>query len=182
MKKILAIAFLIVLAGVSCKKIIDEIFKGIDVKAPEVSFVLPAIPSLLFCPGECGGIPTTTPFNLDSTIKANTAGVFGADDVKSIKIKEVQITIPNGDANNNLSNFQSARVTLSSDNNTTPVDILNLSFEDVPVTSKTITVSNGVELLPYLKGNELTYSMYGRLRKPTSKELTFVTVVTLRVE
>lgn len=164
----------------SCKKVIDAIFNGVNVKAPEVRIPLPAIP--LICPGECPGITSTTKFNLDSTIKANTAGLFGAKDVKSIKIKEIKIDLPEADANNNLSNFQTARVTLQSDNNPNSVEIVNFTFEDVYATSKTVTVTNNIELLPYLKGSELSYTMYGRMRRITTKPLTFVTVVTLRVE
>lgn len=182
MKKlgVLFLGLIVIVAGfTSCKKIIDKIFNGVDVKAPEVRIDIPAIPFVV--PGEVP-VTSTTSFNLDSVIKANTAGVFGASDVKSVKLKQVQIDLPAGDALNNLSNFQSVRVELSSDKNTTPIEIVNFTFDDTYAVSKTLAVTNNVDLLPYLTGSQLSYTMYGRVRKPTTKPLTFVTQVTLRVD
>ncbi len=180
MRKYFVIILVVASGFTACKKIIDAIFNGVDVKAPEIRIEIPAIPFV--CPGECPGISNSTKFNLDSSIRANTGGVFGAKDVRSIKIKEVQLTIPQANASNNLGNFQSARVVLYSDVVSTPVEIVNFTFDDVFAATKTLPVENSVELLPYLKGSELFYTMYGKLRRPTSIPLTFVTLVTLRVD
>jgi len=165
----------------SCKKIIDKIFNGIDTRAPDMTVTIPAIPA--FGVGfEAAAPPVVMPFNLDSIIKANSSGLFGIDDVKSVKVKSITVNLPDADNSNNLANFESSRVSLYSNTNTTPVNIAIINYPDAPATTITALQTDSPELLSYLKGNQITYQTYGKARRSTTKPLTFVVSVTMRVE
>lgn len=183
MKKVLLgfSIFLLVISGfTSCKKIIDKLFTGIDVKVPDVVLAVPVVPIVL--PVEMSLGTVTMKFNLDSLIRANTAGIFNVNDINSVKVKQYTITLPDGDQNNNLSNFQSARVSLSSNSNNEKIDVATVDLPDVASNTITFTPANTPELISYLKGSELYFTVYGRARKTTSKPLTLVASATVRVE
>src|SRR4051812_44933566 len=108
MKKIIGSVLLVMIiaAGVvGCKKIITAIFPGMDVDVPAITVTIPAIPFTL--PGEFSLGSFKQRFNLDSVVKANTGGAFGAADVSSVKVKQIAFTVANADQQNNLSNFES---------------------------------------------------------------------------
>lgn len=182
MKKIfVSFASVLILLGVfsSCKKIVSAVFQGTDVNVPEVQVTVPIIPFV--APGEVSLGSYTYRFNLDSAVKANTGGVFGADVVSSIKVKQIKITITNADQLNNLANFESARVTLESNNNTNPVELFSTIFPDTYTPVYIATPTNGPELLSYLKGSEIVYRMYGKNRRITTKPLNMIISVIIRV-
>ena len=89
------------------------------------------------------------------------------------------ITVSNGDAANNLANFESARFTFSSNTKTTPAEIISITFPDTFATSYTAQPTNSPELKEYLSGNTLTYTLYGKSRRTTNKPLDFRVAVTL---
>jgi len=164
-------------SGSSCKKAIAKIFPGVDVVVPDMQMILPSV--FFVAPTE---IPLGTysfQFNLDSVVKAQTAGVFGANDVTSIKVKQITITITNADQLNNFANFESARVTLQSNSNNTPVQLFSATFPDVFAATFT-TTNNNTELLSYLKGSDLLYTMYGKNRRVTTKPLELTISVIVR--
>lgn len=178
----LALAFIAYLAS-SCKKlqeIKDQIFSPIDVNVPSFQFTVPAIPIVISGEASLGSISSR--INLDSTIRANTGGVFGLSSVSSIKVKQMVINITNADAANNLANFESARVSLSSNTNTTQSEIATFSFPDTFSNSSTSAQTNNPDLISYFSGNELNYNLYGRARRITTKPLNFVVSVTLSVK
>ncbi|MEJ7680240.1 MAG: hypothetical protein WKG06_20775 [Segetibacter sp.] len=174
------IVMIIVAGSLSCKKIIKKIFEGIDADVPVISVTLPAIPIAL--PIEVPFPPITQYFNLDSTVKANTGGAFGANDVSSIKIKQIVFDLSNADSLNNISNFESVRVTFFSNAITNPVQIASITFPDTYAAMYTYTPENSPELRPYLNGSQLTYNVYGKIRRMTTKELGLSINVTLRVQ
>ena len=173
---------IIVVCSLSCKKIVNKIFSGTDVGVPTIEVTIPTIPPIALSFGELPLGSFKQRFNLDSAVRANTAGAFGASVVSSVKIKTITINIPNGDDNNNLSNFESARVMISSQNNTTPVVFASLTFPTTSTNTFTNSPTEGTELLPYLKDGELTYQIFGKARKSTSKPLTMVVTVIARVK
>lgn len=179
MKKLFITVSLIgALIGItSCNKIKDALFPAIDVELPAFQFSIPAIPFVLNSEASLGSF--TMKFNLDSIIRANTAGAFGAGAVSTVKVKQMVISIPNGDQLNNLANFESARFTFSSNTKTTPAEILSITFPDTYSTSTTFTPTDSPELKEYLSGSELTYTLYGKARRITTKSLTFNIQVTL---
>ena len=174
------IAALIFAGLASCKKIIKKIFQGIDADVPVVSVTLPPIPIVL--PVEVPFLPIAQRFDLDSTVRANTGGTFGAEDVSSIKIKQIVFDLSNADSLNNISNFESVRVTLKSNANPQTIEIAAITFPDTYAAAYTYKPDNSPELRPYLNGTELIYIVYGKLRKATTKSLGLSIKVTLRVQ
>jgi hypothetical protein len=183
MKKLLitvSVALILIINVTSCKKIIEQVFPGLDVKVPEIQLTIPAIPFVP--PNEISLGSYTAYFNLDSTIKANTGNVFGVGVVSSIKVKEVFVSLANADDLNNLSNFESARVTLSSNSRRDPTNVTTLNFPTSNTSSATFPQSDSPELLDYLKGTEITYNVYGKARRATLKPLNMTVSVTVRVK
>lgn len=179
MKKVLLSVSLLVflVACMSCNKIKDAIFPSIDINLPSFQFTVPAIPIVLNSEASLGSFNVN--FNLDSIIKANTAGAFGAGAVSTVKVKKMVVSLTNGDAPNNLANFESARFTFSSNTKTTPVEIATFSFPDAFSTTYAAEPVNSPELKEYLSGSQLTYTLFGKARRTTSKPLNFNVVVTL---
>lgn len=179
MKKVLiSVSLLIfVIAGMSCNKIKDAIFPSIDVNLPAFQIRVPAIPIVLNSEASLGSF--TINFNLDSIIRANTAGAFGAGAVSTIKVKKMVISVSNGDAANNLANFESARFTFSSNTKTTPAELVSITLTDTFATSYTAEPTSSPELKEYLTGTQLTYSLFGKARRTTSKPLNFSVAITL---
>ena len=195
MKKVIGsvlLVMVIVSGVVGCKKIINSIFQGVDVDVPEVTFTVPAPPTpppgttLPPVPTSEGTIGSKVQsFNLDSAVKAKTNGEFGAGDVTSVKMKQIVMTIANPDEQNNFSNFESARFTFASNAgaNTPEVQVASFTFPTTNTSTVTYTApENGAELRAYLNGNQLTYNVYGKLRRYTTKALTVSVKVTMKVK
>lgn len=180
MKKPIIILFsaLLLVGAISCKKVINAIFQGFDVTVPDIQVTIPAV--IAVAPSEIALGTFSIPFNLDSIVKSRTAGVFGANAVSSIKVKQMSITITNADQMNNLANFESARVTIHSNTNSSPTEIFSATFPDVFASTYTSTPVNSQELLSYLKGSEIIYKMYGKNRRITTKPLNIVISVIIR--
>jgi hypothetical protein len=182
MKKLLVpgvIACLLLIQISSCKKIIETVFQGMDVNVPEVQITIPSV--IAVTPNEIALGSFSYQLNLDSIIKANTAGVFGINAVSSVKVKQVTINLSNADQLNNLSNFESFRMTVQSNANSSPSELFTANFTDTYASSITITPVNSPDLLTYLKGSEISYNMYGKMRRITAKPLNMTIAVTLRV-
>jgi len=176
MKRILLCAASLVLITVSCNKIINEAFPGLNASVPDLQVTIPAIP--VVPSGEISLGSFTTSFNLDSTIRVNTGNIFTLSDISSITVNDVVVNVSNGDASNNLSNFTSTRVTLASNTDTIPANLINLSFPDTTALTVTNAPASSPELIGYLKGTQLTYHVYGQMRRPTSKALNMVISIT----
>jgi hypothetical protein len=170
----------ILIIAPSCKKVIEQIFPGFDSKVPDIQVTLPVIP--FAPPFEISAGTYTVKFNLDSIVKANTSNVFNAGSVSSVKIKEATINVSNADNLSNLGNFEYARIVLSSNTNTNAINVATLNFPDAYTSSVTVTPSDSPELISYLKGDELTYTIYGKARRPTLKALDMTVSITVRVQ
>lgn len=180
MKRLTAFLFaiIIVFAGLmSCKKIL-AVFLGTDVTVPDFTVNVP--PAAFVTTMEIPIGSYSFHFNLDSSVRANTAGVFGANAVNSIKLKQITIKITNADSLNNIANFESARVTLQSNTNNNPVELIAVSFADSYASGYTYTPTSNPELLSYAKGSTITYNIFGKMRRGTTKSLTMVLSVTLK--
>jgi len=174
MKKVLASLSVLAIVAVStssCSKIVEQIFPGIDTRLPDINVTIPMIPVV---PANEISLGTyTTHFNLDSTIKANTSGVFDIGVVSSVKVKEISVSVSNADNLNNLSNFDYARFALGSNNSSEPANVTTINFPESNSSSVTVTPDDSPELLNLLKGSELTYTLYGKARRPTIKPLKY---------
>ena len=181
MKKQIVVLFaavIILFQFSSCEKVLAAIFGGVDVTVPDIQITIPVV---------TGVSPTEVPlgsfsyaFNLDSIIRAKTAGSFGANDVASVKLNQVTINITNADPLNNLANFESVRVSIQSNTNSTPVDIFSASFADVYASVYTSTPASSPQLLSYIKGSSISYIVYGKNRRITTKPLTVTFSVIIR--
>lgn len=170
-----------IFAGLSgCKKIVRSIFQGIDADIPIFSVTLPPIP--IAPPFEVPFPRISQQFNLDSTVRVNTNNVYGADDVSSVKVKQIVFSLSDPDTLNNISNFESARFIFSSNTKTDTVTVASINFPDTYTATYAYTPVNSPELKPYLNGSVLYYNVYGKLRRITTKPLTLSLQVTLRVQ
>ncbi len=168
-----------VLLSVSCTKTLLSLFPGFDVKVPDMQVTIPAIPIVPADEVELGSF--SMHFNLDSTIKSNTSNVFSISSVSSMKISQVQVTLSNGNVLNNLSNFESVRILISSSYNATETELVNLSFPTTESYTYTSSPTNAPDILGYYYGTEIRYRLFGKLRKPTTTSLNLTMGVTLRV-
>ncbi|MDE3212377.1 MAG: hypothetical protein KGM98_04020 [Bacteroidota bacterium] len=183
MKKMILLSAGVLLIGQglsSCKKVIKTVFGGTDITVASFSVTVPAVPVVTSYELEVGTYSYS--FNLDSAVRASTAGLFGAGAVNSVKVKQVLIHISNSDSLNNLANFDSALVTLVSNTNNNPVNLFDLGFPDNPSSDYTETPTSGPELISYLKGSTLTFTLYGMMRRPTTKALDLTITVTIRAD
>ncbi len=181
MKKLLipVAAIVLAVAGLSaCKKIVSTIFKGTDITIPPTTVTVPAV--LIVSPVEQSLGSFTQEINIDSIIRANTAGLFGVNAVSTIKIKQVTVNVLNADASNNLSSFETVRVNLSSNSNSNRVELFNVTIPEQATNTYSFTPSSTPELLPYLKGTTLSYAVSGNNRRTTSKPLHMEVRVVLR--
>lgn len=168
MKKVilsLSLASMIALSFSSCEKIKDKVFPSFDTSGGTFLVNIPVI-SNTSAETQLGS--TTVAFNLDSTIKANTNGLFSISNVNSVKISQITLNVtPNGE--NNISSFESAKVTIASNANSTPAEIASVTLADV--NQPAVINGNGLELKDYLRGNQITYNVVGKARRATTSNL-----------
>ena len=163
----------------SCKKLISKLFPSFDTTVSNIEIAVPPIPFSNIS-GSVG--LQTIYYNLDSTIKANTGGVFGASDVTSITLKSIIITLQNGDPGNNFANFESLGVDLSSNSNGTPVTIATATIPDATSYNLSMDVSSNTNILSYFQGNQITYDVFGRVRRATFHELVGLATITVTIK
>jgi hypothetical protein len=176
---------LIVISFFGCREgIKNEIKKKLlpsfIVNIPEIQL---SIPPISFVSGK--EIPVgalKTHINLDSTIRANTAGTLGAAAVTSVTVKRIEINLQNATPANNLANFESARMRIYSNNDTAAADIAIISFPNVYADSLAVSPGSRPEISNYLKGSVLGYNLFWKNRKATTKFLKLVVRVTLSVQ
>jgi hypothetical protein len=176
---------LIIINFYSCREgIKNEIKKKLlpsfNVNIPDIQL---SVPPIAFVSGK--EIPVgalKTPINLDSTIRANTAGTLGSAAITSVTVKRIEIKLKNASKANNLANFESARMRIYSNNDTAAADIAIINFPDGYSDSLAITPANRPEISNYLKGSQLGYNLFWKNRRATTKFLKLVVTVTLSVQ
>jgi len=161
----------------SCNKIKEKLFPAFDADISEVSVNIPVTVA-----GAEATSNSTVSFNLDSTIKANTASAFGVNSVSSVKVKNVQVFLENADDQNDVSNFENVSLKFASNTNSTPLTVLSSDIPDVHVTDINLPVTNSPELKNYLTGTQLTYFITGQARRSTTKPLSATVIVTLSIK
>ena len=109
--------------------------------------------------------------NIDSFIKAHTAGLLGVANIQSVKLTSCTITVQNGSSANNFANFESCSASFSSNAEITPYQVNISDNPDVYSTSLTMPVDTTTELKNYLVGNQFNYSVGGKLRRSTTDTL-----------
>jgi hypothetical protein len=162
----------------NCNQIKEKLLPTFTVDIPEIKLAVPPLPKVVNKEIPVGALKTH--INMDSAIRANTNGVFGASAVHFVKVKKVLIKATNADAKNNLSNFESARMTIYSD--TASTEIANIKFPLTFTNSVTVTPEQSPDISNYLRGTTLAYNVYWKNRKVTKKFLKLTVTVTVGVQ
>ncbi len=162
----------------SCKKIVDTFFAGETFAMPAITMTIPAIP-LADSTQEFSAGSFTTYVNVDSTIKANTGGVFNISSISTVTVKQVSVTVTNADDINDVSAFKSFRITISSNTNATVANMVTVNIPASAAGSYTYTPTNPANIVDYLKGTAINNTLYGTVRKTTTKALNVKVVITL---
>lgn len=110
--------------------------------------------------------------NLDSLIKANNAEL-AVNYLKTLTINSIEMTVLNPDTANNFANISSCTVSVSSNVNTTPIQIGSLaSNPDVYTATLSIPVNQSVDIKEYAKtASTFNYTITGNLRRPVTKDV-----------
>lgn len=175
------IIFIFIFAGCTgnqVKEIKEKLLPSFSVNIPDIHLTVPPLPKVLEEEIPVGALKT--PINMDSTIKAYTAGTFGANSVHSVKVRKLVVKLSNSDSANNLANFESARMRIYNDTASTDIAVINFpeSFSD----SITVVPEESPDISNYLRGTSLNYNLYWKNRKITKKFLKLVVQVTLGVQ
>jgi hypothetical protein len=167
------------LAFSSCEKIKEKIFESFTAKGADVQFTIPVVASTA---NETTIATTNVNFNVDSTIKASTGGVFSVDILKQVNPEEITLNLlnPGPDQANNLANFESLKVRISTQSGNNPIVIASMSNPDAFATSVNLTVDNSKQLLDLLKSSAVRYEVLGKARRATTKQLNAQLVVKLK--
>jgi hypothetical protein len=164
------------LAFLSCNKVKTALFPDFDLGLAEVELSIPVISSTS-AETEMG--QETISMNLDSAIRANTRDEFNLSHVNSIKVKKVEFQLTNADEDNNLANFEYAKVYIAADGN--PVIAGSYNIPDIYAESVSVEAESA-DLKSLLSKNQFTYSVTGKARRTTSKVLDARLKIILRVE
>ncbi len=167
--KIFTAATVISLLSVqSCTKIASQLQYNLDMHSGSVTVVIP--------PASNTSSETTigagaNNINVDSFVKAHTAGLLGAANILSVKLTSCTMTLENGNTNNSFANLQSCSASFASNTEVSPYKTSLVSNPDVFSTSISLPVDTAAELKNYLLGNQYNYTLGGKLRRATTDTL-----------
>lgn len=173
-----SVFFFSFLAVTACNNISEKFLPTFEVNIPVIKLRIPPLPLVLDKEIPVGALKI--PINLDSTIRANTAGTFGANAVHTVRVKHIVLKAANADRRNNFSNFESARIRIYSD--TSEVDIAQFKFPSTYSDSLLIATAASPDISTYLKGRTLSYNLVWKNRKRTTKPLQLEIVIALNVQ
>ena len=156
----------IVLTATSCLKMGNLLnFKlGMQTKSFDVTIPVTSDTGMMFVG------PVAAIYNVDSFIRASTAGQLGAANIQSVKLSSVVLTINNANAVNNFQNFEFVDLSFLSNTNGTPYTMSIANNPESYASTLSLPVDTTVEMSSYL-GNQFTYKVHGRLRRATTQEL-----------
>lgn len=172
------IALVLMFSGCTCNQIKEKLLPSFNVNIPDINLTVPPLPKVLNEEIPVGALKTH--INMDSTIKANTAGTFGANSVHFVKVQKLVVRLSNADKANNLSNFESARMRIYSD--TASTDIAVIKFPENFSDSITVIPFQSPDISNYLRGTSLNYNLYWKNRKITRKFLKLLVRITIGVQ
>ena len=109
-------------------------------------------------------------YNLETEIRSKTSGELGADFIKQILVKDINIKLTNADATNNLGNFESLSFSFNN-NGGAPVVIGPFAIPATANAQHTIQVTNSPNIRQFFTGNNVTFNISGKARSGTNKTL-----------
>ena len=175
---ILLTPLMLALAGCTCNEIKQKLLPSFNVNIPDINLTVPPLPVVSDRELPVGALKTH--INMDSTIRANTAGTFGAAAVHFVKLKKLVIKALNADARTNLSNFETARMRIYADTASTDVAVIN--FPAGYADSIAVIPSSSPDISNYLRGSTLAYNLFWKNRKTTKKFLKLNVKITIGVQ
>jgi len=175
---IFMLAFVVTTSLISCEDIKDKLFKAFVTNSFEENFTVNII-TTTNAKTDIGLISQN--INLDSIIKTETNNAFSLDNITTISVEEVKVTILNPDANNNFANFEEGWLEFNTNVNTTPILIATGLNPDVYSDFWLMPVDKSQNLKEYLRGNHLAYVMSAKARRVTTKPLDCKVAVKFKV-
>jgi len=161
------IVLILMIESCTCNEIKEKLLPTFNINIPQINLTVPPLPIVTEKEVPVGALKIR--INMDSTIKANTAGAFGANAVHAVTIQNMIIKVLNADANNNLSNFETGRLRIYSD--TASTDIAVIRFPTTYSDSISVTPTFSPDISNYLKRSNLSYNLFWKNRKTTTKFL-----------
>jgi hypothetical protein len=168
----------LIIAGCTCNQIKEKLLPSFNVNIPEINLTVPTLQRIADKEIPVGALKTH--INMDSTIRANTAGTFGAEAVHFVRLKKLVIKAINADKANNLSNFETARMRIYADTASTDLAVIN--FPTTYSDSITVIPLSTPDISNYLRGSNLAYNLFWKNRKTTSKYLKLNVKITIGVQ
>jgi len=169
----LAAVFCAMVSFQSCTKIGQLLHFDLSMQTQSVTVDIPPASGVI----SVG--PVVTSYNVDSFIKASTAGQLGVANIKSVKMSSCVMTINNPTPQNNFANFESASATAFSNTDTNPYTISITNNPNTYASTLNLPVDQ-TELSPYL-GSQFTYSFTGKLRRATTAKMNVTITFTYSV-
>jgi len=163
----LTIIFASIVSLQSCTKVAKSLDFHLKMQTGSINIIVPATN---YTTGTATFGPTTAYYNVDSFIKAQTGTLLGIDNVTSVKVVSVTLTINDATTANNLANLQSCFAEFSSDKDTNPFQVNLPNIPDVTASTISIPVDTSAELKSYI-GTTFTYSLSAKLRRPTTADM-----------
>lgn len=121
--------------------------------------------------------------NMDQTIRDNTSGNFGIDDIDQIHFNTVKLVLTDADNQNNWANFTAVGAKMKSNTQTTYIDMGQKSnIPDAYATELNLDVNTTVQAKDYLRGNVITYQLLGTNRRATTHDLHGTAYVSFTIE
>jgi hypothetical protein len=114
--------------------------------------------------------PTTSSYNVDSFITAQTNGNLSSSNIQSVKVKSITLSLTNATAESNFQDFKSCTVSFHSNSNSNPYEVNISDNPDVYATTLTLPVDPNTDLKSYI-GNTFTYTISGEMRHPVRTPL-----------
>ncbi len=151
----------------SCNKIKEAVKANIELNYADIEFTIPQITAT----GPATLSSKDVYFNVDSLIKANNAKL-SASYIRSVSIKSCVVNMIDGDAANNFSALESAKVDFSSNVNTHLITLAEITGNpDVEAYTLEIPVNTTINLKDYFNATTFSYVLTGTARKTTNKDI-----------
>ena len=161
----------------SCTKIGSMLQYDIPLQSGSVTITIPPTSQTS---GSITGIGSNS-INIDSVIKANTAGLLGVNNITSVKLTSASMVLQNANSTNNFQNFKSCTASFTSNSDATPYQLNVTNNPDTYASTLTLPVDSTQELKSYLNGTQFSYSAGGQLRTATSESLTCTITFTFNI-
>ena len=153
----------------SCSKLTSNLNYDLSLQTASVDISIPPITDTS-ASSIIGTIVSV--YNFDSFIKANTGNLLGVSNISSAKMVSCNLSLQNPDTVNNFADIQNATVIFLTNANTTPLNVATITNNpDTYASSLDLPVDATTDMSSYLHGNQLNYSINGKMRRHTTDTL-----------